>query len=86
MSKKTILRTILVSGIIFAALFIKCMVDVLGFIRHPLSFNFTTLFGLVGVSIALFVHAFLYVHFMDYEKSKFTIEDDENWWEKWDRV
>lgn len=84
MSKKIVLGIIISTAAVNAAGFLYYLFAVMSFFRNPLDFNVLTIFLLVLMLVGLFVHLMLYVHFMDLKVKKFTIEDEDEWWHKWD--
>jgi len=75
-----------VSLLFFFSLFVYKLLEIVKIIRDPTTFTFTPLLTCVGLIVVMFFHGAAYVLFMDKKDKVKVIDDDEEWWTKWDRV
>lgn len=86
MNKKTVMLLISVSAATFGVLLIYQVIRMIDVISNPVNFSIAPIFYVVLLIFALFIHAFLYVHFMDMQQKRHEVTDIEEWWKKWDQV
>lgn len=83
------IKAILISVSLAVTLFffVKSLVVVVMYFKNPLDFSFAKVLVCVGLMFLIFGHLGGYVWIMeDKQRVRRKVEDDPEWWTKWDRV
>jgi hypothetical protein len=75
-----------ISGVFFLYLFVRSIIRVTKIFDDPNGFNLFPVVWSVLLLMALLFHVGGYVMVMDKKQFVQKIEDDDEWWTRWDRV
>lgn len=86
MKKKIQTGAIIVSALCFIAFFVTQVIKVVGMFESPEDFSLMPLVLGVGTLIVLLGHIGLYLLIMDKQERNIIIQDEDEWWKKWNMV
>lgn len=86
MKKKIQYGLITLSAFFFIFLFVNQVIAVTQILKNPDKFTLIPLLICAILLVVLLCHVGLYVMILDKKEMKFVVEDNEEWWKKWDMV
>lgn len=86
MKKKILYGLIGASASFFIYLLVLQIIKLMNIFNSPEGFDLLPALFCVVIFVVLLCHAGFIVLLMDKKQANYVVEDEENWWERWDQV